>query len=52
MLIDKVCSISELEMKNENHIPKWKSKKKSKNDKSSWNFQSVFENEIKREKHE
>ena len=55
MLIDKVCGINEMElnlnMKNENHKPKLKSTFKNENRKSSFEFQHVFENEIKKEKY-
>ena len=53
MLIDKVCGLNELEleMKNENREPKRKLKKGNQNDKSSYNFQSIFEQEVKKEKY-
>ena len=55
MLIDKVCGLNELELnlkfRNENRDSKCKLKKENQNEKSSWNFQSIFENEIKKEKY-
>ena len=55
MLIDKVCGLNEMElnMKNENQNLKRKKKigNRNGNDKSSYNFQNVFEQEIKEEKY-
>jgi hypothetical protein len=53
MLIDKVCGISELgfNMKNENQNLELKKQMLKRKSKSSFEFQHVFENEIKKEKY-
>lgn len=52
-MFERVCGLNELELnlKNENGKPKRKLKNRNQSAKSKLEFQSVFENELKREKY-